>query len=119
MHTLEETNLAFSAWRSTKAGHGGKIPENLWDMVKELVPHYKKSHICKELHISGAQFNKRLHLMSKRTSYKNVGFAEALLPKLPQADLCELVLQGSHKVLTIKLPVSHLAFILPLMEPYL
>lgn len=121
MYTLEETSLAFSAWRSNKENKGCKIPEDLWHGVQGLLPHYKKSQICKALQISGSQLNKRCLPLTapKEGNSKDNGFAEAALANLPQRDLCELTLQGTRKTLSLKIQPDKLAYLLPLLEPYL
>jgi len=116
--TLEEVTAAFTKWRIARASTKESIPLDLWEKVKELVPNYKKSVICKALHLSGGQFNKhcfQANRDSKPTS-KNDGFVQAIAATLRQTDICELNLQGKSKTLTLKVPLSQLSFVLPLME---
>lgn len=58
-HTLEQVINAFAAWRNNKSA-GGRIPEELWAQVIDLLGTYKKSHVLQALGISGSQPNKRL-----------------------------------------------------------
>lgn len=112
---LEEVRQAFNSWRLNKANISEPIPTNLWNMVKELCPHYKKSIICKKLHISSSQF--KTHCISNTTTKIDDGFIETLIPPLNHP--CELILQGKYKTLSIKIPTQQLAMVLPILEQYL
>jgi hypothetical protein len=117
--TLEKVCMAFEAWRANRSNRREHIPEHLWIMVKKLLPLYKRSTICKALHLSGGQL--KLHCFDVKTKgpgvKQNDGFAEAFLPLLTTD--CELTVQGSGKTLSIKISPQHLPIVLPLLEAYL
>ncbi len=117
MQTLEATNLAFSAWRNTRSSKRKQIPENLKKMVKDLVPHYKKSHICKTLRISGTML-KLFCLQSDLTKSSSEGFVKAVVPTLPKTDLCELALDLQQKMVNLKFSIQHLPFLLSILKKY-
>lgn len=117
--TLDKVCKAFEDWRVNRSSRREDIPAHLWVMVKALLPHYKRSMICKALHLSGGQLQR--HCLDVKTEGQAVekkdGFVEALLP-IPTAD-CELLLQGSRKTLSIKISPQQLSVVLPLLETYL
>ena len=84
-------------------------------MVKALSPYYKKSIICKNLHISSSQLNK--HCISSNNRKLDGGFIETVIPPLHHP--CELILQGKNKTLSIKVPTQQLPMLLPILEQYL
>ncbi|MGD9153799.1 MAG: hypothetical protein PVG30_09180 [Gammaproteobacteria bacterium] len=55
MITLESTKIAFDTWRASKANINTPAPAELWGMVEQLLPTYKRSEICKALGISSHQ----------------------------------------------------------------
>ena len=114
--TIEQVKSAFANWRLTKA-HKERIPENLLNLVRQLLSNYKKRQICKELGLSGSQ----LKIISSSIQKKplvadeivtNDGFVTATLPILPW---CELSIKGTTRTLTVKFPTEQLQQILPLM----
>lgn len=56
--TLETVAQEFTSWRSTKKSKG-KIPEHLWDMIKNLLTHYKPTKIMTTLQISTKQMRNK------------------------------------------------------------
>lgn len=58
--TLATVEEAFQQWRDKRYSRAEPIPEALWSMVLRLYPQYKRSRICHLLHLSGAQFKRRL-----------------------------------------------------------
>ena len=125
MPTLEEAVLAFELWRSQRKSKAERIPDALWTMVQELVPHYKKVTIQKALRLSGGQFNQRC---LKKVSVHDAlplsapsGFAIGVLSpeRSLSEELCELTLKGAHKSLQIKVPMRHAGSMLFLLEGYL
>lgn len=117
--TLDKVCSAFEDWRANRSNRREHIPLHLWGMVRLLLPRYKRSTICKALHLSGGQVKR--HCLDVKTEARaveqNDGFAEAFLP-LSTAD-CELTLQGARKTLSIKIPPQQLSVVLPLLEAYL
>jgi surfactin synthase thioesterase subunit len=117
--TLNKVCKAFEDWRANRSHRNEQIPEHLWVMVRALLPHYKRSTICKALHLSGGGFIRNcVDVKTQQPSVvQNDEFIEMLLP-LPTAD-CTLTLQGARKTLSIKIPSQHLSTVLPLLEAYL
>ena len=58
--TLASVEEAFQQWRAGRYSRTEPIPESLWSMALGLYPQYKRSRICHLLHLSGAQFKRRL-----------------------------------------------------------
>ena len=58
--TLASVEEAFQQWRDERYSRAEQIPEALWSMALGLYPQYKRSKICHVLHLSGAQFKRRL-----------------------------------------------------------
>lgn len=58
--TLASVEEAFQQWRDKGYSRAEPIPEALWSMALGLYPQYKRSRICHLLHLSGAQFKRRL-----------------------------------------------------------
>ena len=116
--TLDKVCKVFEDWRANRSNRREDIPAHLWVMVRALLPHYKRSMICKALHLSGGQLKRHCidFKFEEQTIDQNDGFVEALLPM--SAD-CELTLQGIHKRLSIKIPFQQLPVVLPLLEAYL
>ena len=57
---LASVKEAFSQRRTERYSRAEPIPEALWSMALMLYPQYKRSIICHHLHLSGAQFKRRL-----------------------------------------------------------
>jgi hypothetical protein len=119
MITLESTKIAFDTWRVSKAKVNTPIPKELWDMVKQLLPTYKKGEICKVLGISSRQIKSNCTPTSTTTdrelrSSQAIGnFVEAK-PAL-NVGTAELVLKGTTKSLRLCLPTTALHEILPIL----
>ena len=119
MYKLEEVVKAFESWRATRLNKNEPIPDRLWVMVKTLIPHYKKVHIQKALRLSGGQFNKRC---LQQDGVINEGFVEGVFEPFHRIDAnkdCELTLKGTRKSLHIKVTLSQLPEVLPIIEGYL
>jgi surfactin synthase thioesterase subunit len=117
--TLDKVCKVFEDWRANRSNRREPIPEQLWMMVRELLPHHHRSKICAALHLSGGQFKQHCLdvKIEPQSIEQNDGFIETLLP-MQQAD-CEITLQGAHKTLRIKIPPQQLTVVLPLLEAYL
>jgi len=122
MYKLEDVVSAFELWRVSRVSRREPIPDKLWDMVKELIPHYKKAAIQKALKVSGGQFNHRCGIVVQKTAVPvNDGFAVGLFSPgdVFQNSFCEITLKGMQRNLQIKLPINHISHVLSLMEGYL
>jgi hypothetical protein len=120
MQTLEAASVAFNTWRKNKVKGSEPIPDDLWRIVNDLVPHYKPSQIRAVLGISNLQFNRHcVTSIQFPMQGNNEGFAEAIIPNVPQPDLCEVTLQGPRKSLSLTLPIQSLELVLPMLEQYL
>jgi hypothetical protein len=127
MATIEEVRDTFESWRVNRASKNTPLPEFLWSLAKELVPHYKRSHIQRALRINSAQFKE--HCLASvpiedepsaliEDSGFVSGYYEPIEHKAPN-EPCELTLQGMHKTLHIKATLPQLSHILSLVERYL
>lgn len=56
---LMSVKEAFTHWRSTRLRQG-KIPDYLWEQVRELLTHYSIAKICSTLSISTVQIREKL-----------------------------------------------------------
>ncbi|MBA3582899.1 MAG: hypothetical protein H0W44_10675 [Gammaproteobacteria bacterium] len=56
--TLDEVEQRFTQWRLTRKA-GDKIPKPLWDLVQQVLPHYKLTPIIRRLHLSTSQLRQR------------------------------------------------------------
>lgn len=126
MATIDEVRDRFESWRASRASKKTPLPEFLWSMAKELVPHYKRSHIQRALRISSAQFKEHClaSVMVEPPTIINEGngfvsgYFESMEHDVPD-ETCELTLQGIHKKLHIKSSMAQLPHILSLVEGYL
>jgi hypothetical protein len=114
--SLEETRAAFATWRGSRVNAKEKIPLHLKQMAKALIPNYKKSAICKALHLSGQQLKQYCLTDKDQNSLvtQNDNFVEARVSPLPQTDI-ELSLCGQNKSLKLKVPLPQLALVLPIL----
>ena len=55
--TLDDVAGRFKLWRSTKKPRG-RIPSDLWGLVKSIIGHYKIGRICQALRISFSQLQR-------------------------------------------------------------
>lgn len=112
--TLEAVESAFIDWRASRKSRSESIPQELKDMVRQLIPHYKKSHICKALGLSGGQLKQVASsaLLKSNPVSESDQFIQAALP---MTSYCEFSITGDSKTLTCKLPVQDLQKVLPLM----
>ena len=111
--SIEEVVLAFEHWRfNVRRYIGDKIPDDLWVMVKKILPHYKKPYICKKLGISRAQLKHHFPDYFNEEPIKD-SFVQASLP--PGQSDYELVLKGDKKTLSIKIPEHQLEKLLPIV----
>jgi len=110
--TLEHVKSEFAHWRLTRKSKK-HIPEHLINMLRQLLPHYKKTKICRELSLSGAQLKKFIAQTDKNVFIPNDGFIAATLPSV--LPMCELSITGNRKTLTVKFSTEQLQHLLPLM----
>ena len=101
--TLASVEEAFQQWRDERYSRAEPIPESLWSMALGLYPQYKRSRICHLLHLSGAQFKRRLEDDSD-TRIKN-GFVLASRDDVKVTPVAsteiQLTLQGQLRSMTL------------------
>ena len=124
LYSLEEVVAAFESWRAKRLSRNEAIPEQLWAMVKKLVPHYKKFHIQRALRISGTHF--KIHCLCQNTAENPStaeGFASAVIGHKSNDnnddDGCELILKGKLRSLHIKVATRQLHQVLSLVGDYI
>jgi len=61
--TLSEVKLSFARWRQNP-NKSRRIPDELWDQVMGLLPHYPKKKVISALAIGPAQLEQRLKQQS-------------------------------------------------------
>ena len=113
--TLEEAIEKFNAWRKdTRKYIGEKIPNELWEIVKALLPTHGHQILCKNLGINKRQL-KQYNLISENANDSALmdSFVMASVTTTPL--VYELILQKEGKSLTLKLPASQLPHCLSLM----
>ncbi|AGH55340.1 hypothetical protein [Legionella pneumophila] len=109
--TLSLVKEAFAHWRTTRLKQG-KIPDYLWEQVRELLNDYPIATICSALSISSVQIREKL-LPKEDVAIQFVEVKEALtvdtrLTQVGQGDVCAIELQrpcGSIFKVT-RIPVS-------------
>lgn len=119
MITLESAKQAFDAWRMAKSHENTPTPAELWVMVSQLLPSYKRSEICKALRISSNQIKTHCpaidvnhELVPMQSSSNN--FVEAT-PAPTASSMSELTLKGKSKSLHLCLPTTALSEVLPVL----
>lgn len=116
---LEEVREAFSTWRLAKRYNSEPIPDELWSRVQSLVPHHSRREICESLKINPRQFDLRC---GARQTLLESDFHHAFVSvRVPEErfstkELCEVVLQGERRQLSIHVSEDGLRKILPLLE---
>lgn len=119
MISLESAKIAFDKWRVSKANINTRAPTELWGMVDQLLPTYKRAEICKALGISSHQIKSYCTATSTTKDQvlqpqKSIGnFVEAM-PAL-NVGMAELTLRGESKSLHLCLPTSALHEVLPML----
>ena len=113
--TLASVGEAFQQWRSDRCSRTEPIPEALWSMALGLYPQYKHSRICHFLHLSGAQFKRRLE--DGGDARESSGFVlasrdEVKVTSVASTDI-QLILQGQTRSMTLCFDVHSLAQVLP------
>jgi hypothetical protein len=102
--TLASVEEAFKRWRDGRYSRAEPIPEALWSMALGLYPQYKRSRICHLLHLSGAQFKRRLE--DGGDTRVNSGFVMAsrddvkMTPVVASTEI-QLTLQGQLRSMTL------------------
>jgi len=95
--SLDTVKSHFDHWRTTRTKLG-KIPETLWDMVKQIVPYYPLTKITKTLSINTTQIKDNLDQISK------INFIEVNMDALPVSQpTIETLLSGDAKACAIEL----------------
>lgn len=79
---LQEVIERYEQWRAIKKG-GEKTPEELWVLARQLVGHYKRSHICKALGLNSTQYKRYIlqQLEVKKVKIQSPSFIEAPFKK--------------------------------------
>ncbi len=120
MITLESTKIAFDTWRASKANINTPAPAELWGMVEQLLPTYKRAEICKALGISGHQIKSYCTATSTTGDQalqptQAIGnFVEAM-PAPLNVGMAELTLRGKCNSLHLCIPTSALHEVLPML----
>lgn len=118
---LASVEEAFSQWRTERYSRAEPIPEALWSMALMLYPQYKRSIICHHLHLSGAQFKRRLEHSGDTCSNNRFVLAsrdEVKAVPVAGTDI-QLTLQGQVRSMTLCFDVNALAQVLPHMSALL
>lgn len=68
--TLETVEQEFSNWRATKKG-GEKIPEYLWEQIRILLKHHKRSLVFKRLGVTIQQAREQGLVLSSLQSIRS------------------------------------------------
>jgi len=119
MITLESAKIAFDRWRASKANINTAAPVELWGIVEQLLPTYKRAEICKVLGISGHQIKSYCKAIST-TKEQVLQLAPAIgnfVEATPAANvgIVELALKGDSKSLHLCMPTAALQEILPVL----
>lgn len=121
--SLDNVEQAFNQWRQNRRSARAHIPLKLWRMAAELYPRYKKSHICKRLHLSGSQFKQKLtagsHANNMATGFIVATPQVPILLEASEERQATLTVQGKNRALSLKLSVVDLPKVLPLVEAFL
>jgi hypothetical protein len=110
--TLEAVEQEFLDWRAVKKG-GEKIPERLWEQIRILLKHYKRSLVLKRLGVTIQQAREQGMVLSAPKSIitkKSVApFIEiplsGILPK-PSAHTPMVTLKRGELVLSLEHPTE-------------
>jgi hypothetical protein len=57
---LARARAAFAAWRSSRRGPGGRLPDRLWQMATSLVDHHDLTRVAHELGLEEDRLRARL-----------------------------------------------------------
>ena len=123
MYSLDEVAAAFESWRVNRLSKNAEIPEQLWVMVRKLVPHYKRSHIQRALRISGTHF--KIYCLCDNASINppsTEGFASTVIAPISNDnndDNCELIIKGGQRSLHIKVATRQLSQVLAVVGGYI
>ena len=112
--TLEETAQAFKDWRNIRSNLSEKIPDKLWEMVKQLLPLYDNRLLRKTLSINNTQIKRAGIVNDNNDQIMIDGFAMAM-PLNQATEICELALYKDGKSVVVKLPPSQLQSCLSIM----
>lgn len=119
--SIELVKAKFDEWRTTRQNKSYKIPEPLWDAVKQLYPYYSFAQISKTLGLSYLQLKSKLHIpVSKSKSENSSLFAEYSLPIIPSSPLeakKDCVLEfSSPQGITVKINALSSDALIPLIS---
>jgi hypothetical protein len=112
--TIESTEAAFNEWRVQRSNGSESIPEALWTMALGLYPQHKRSKICRQLHLSGGQFKRRIE--DKDPAHSDTGFVLASRNMVNEQEIShsevQLILQGKERSLRLCVGVDALGQVL-------
>ena len=112
--TLATVEEAFKQWRDKRYSRAERIPEALWSMALRLYPQYKRSRIRQLLHLSGAQFKRRLE--NGGDTRVNSGFVLASRDDVKVTPVAsteiQLTLQGQLRSMTLCFDAHTLSHVL-------
>ena len=78
---LAHVKKAFNEWRQIRPKQG-KIPTDIWELVKPLINEYPISMICRALNVSSTQIKN--NVSKKKIISNDVIFVEAITPACNQ-----------------------------------
>lgn len=115
--TLDELKGKFSDWRANKKNLSEPVPPQLWADILVLLKDYPSSVLCRELKITYGQLkNKGLIEEKPATQLKSTDFLKI---ESTLRGFGELTLQGEKRALHLKIELSSLGQVLPLLATYL
>jgi hypothetical protein len=112
--TLDGVKQQFEDWRAQKC-HSDKIPEALWDLVRELIDiyHYKRTVVGHTLGISAKQLNKKIGTMLSNSPSKHPSSEK---PQFVQASLSTLTKSPSSPAIKIEKSDGMTLSLMPLSD---
>ena len=92
---LSSVKESFTHWRTTRLRQG-KIPDYLWEKVRDLLNDYPLAKICSALSISTVQIREKLlpkqDVAIQCVEVKDVLPIDTKLPQVGQCDVCSIEL---------------------------
>lgn len=121
---ITEVEASFASWRSNRRSRSERIPDELWQQVRTLLPHYKTGVIARRLNLSGSLLKQLKICCGKKEDRQKTqaakpaddSFVQAVHPALTQyneVDRCSVTIKGAHKTLQLELSASALQQFIP------
>ncbi|MCW8399871.1 hypothetical protein OQJ26_13845 [Legionella sp. PATHC038] len=114
---LVSVKAAFKHWRETRTSQG-KIPDYLWEQVKEVLDTYSRSKICSTLNVYHVQIKENITDVVNGFQFIDVNSPAALPELSPEFDVyndrcsIELCRVSGDKLTIHKLSPIHLSHII-------